>query len=114
MNRATCSNPIYAQAQITELVRGQTECLWEQIAPLVRRQNVELDLKKVERIDAAGIAELVSLYGCARDAGHCFMVSNASERVAGILRIVGLDHVLLSQNAMQQSQSGPLLESTAA
>jgi len=117
VNRANCntmSTTIYAQAQMAELVRGQTEYLREQIAPLVRRQSVELDLKKVERIDAAGIAALVSLYGCARDAGHCFIVSNASERVAGILRIVGLDRVLLSHNTTKRSQSGPLRESTAA
>jgi len=104
----------YAPAQMTELIRGQNERLLEQVTPLVRRQNVTLDLQSVERIDAAGIAALISLYGCARDAGHGFTVLNASPRVAGILSLVGLDRILLSQNAARESQSGPFYERPAA
>ena len=104
----------YAPAQMTELIRGQNESLLEQVMPLVRRQNVTLDLQSVERIDAAGIAALISLYGCARDVGHRFTVVNASPRVAGILTLVGLDRILLSQNAARGSQSGPFYQRSAA
>ena len=76
---------------------GCDKGLLEKLAPLVRRENVSLDLGRVERIDAAGIAALISLYGSARDAGHCFSVTNASARVAEILALVGLDRILLSQ-----------------
>jgi anti-anti-sigma factor len=101
-------------SQLTELVRGSEQCLLERVGPLVRTQCVSLDLGTVERIDAAGIAALISLYGSARDAGHRFTVSNASPRVAQILALVGLDRILLSQNAVQSSHCGPLLAHSAA
>jgi anti-anti-sigma factor len=110
----TMDTAISVPAQMSELIRGQNEQLIEQIAPLVRRRNVSLDLSQVERIDAAGIAALISLYGWSRDAGHCFTVSNASPRVAGILTLVGLDQVLLSHNTIEQSYSGPMIERPAA
>ena len=50
---------------MTELVRGNDHCLVAQLEPLVRQQNVTLDLHSVGRIDAAGIAALIALYGCA-------------------------------------------------
>jgi anti-anti-sigma factor len=82
-----------------ELIRGQEQLLVEQIGPLVRSQNVALDMRDVERIDAAGIAALISLYGCALKAGHRFSLINAPQRVAEILAIVGLDHILLASEA---------------
>ena len=91
---------------LTELVRGSEQRLLERVAPLVRRQCVTLDLGSVERIDAAGIAALISLYGSAREAGHLFTVSNASPRVAQILSLVGLERVLISQNAAQTAHCG--------
>jgi anti-anti-sigma factor len=105
---------VYAPEQMTELVRGPSEGLLQQVTPLVRRQNVTLDLKSVERIDAAGIAALISLYGVAQDAGHCFIVVNPSPRVAGMLTLVGLDRILLSQNVAYWPHSGPLCERPAA
>jgi anti-anti-sigma regulatory factor len=60
---------------------------------------VTLDLTHVERIDAAGIAALISLYWCADAAGNRFTVVNASAHVAEILALVGLDRILLSRNA---------------
>ena len=53
-----------------ELIRGKEQRLVERIAPLAREHNVWLDLCGVERIDAAGIAALISLYTCAHSAGH--------------------------------------------
>ena len=65
-----------------------------------------LDMSSVERIDAAGIAALISLYAGARDAGHCFTVVNPSPRVAEILALVGLERILVSQNMVVRSHSG--------
>ena len=45
-----------------QLVRGKDAVLLEHLGPLVRKCNVALDLSSVERIDAAGITALVSLY----------------------------------------------------
>src|ERR1035441_3620327 len=70
--------------KLTELVRGNDQRLLEQMRPLVRRQSVALDLASVQRIDAAGISALISLYTYARETGHSFTVSNASPRVAEI------------------------------
>jgi len=87
---------LIATSDLHELVRGQERALVDRLIPVVREQSVTLDLAHVERIDAAGIAALISLYGCARDAGHQFNVINASHRVAEILAIVGLDRILIS------------------
>lgn len=99
---------------MTELVRGNEQHLLELIRPLVRRQSVMLDLASIERIDAAGISALVSLYVIAREAGHSFTVCNASPRVAEILALVGLDRILLSAHAVQALQAELCLEWVAA
>ncbi|MDR3749847.1 MAG: STAS domain-containing protein [Terracidiphilus sp.] len=100
--------------ELTELVRGQEQRLLEQMMPQVRRQSVTLDLRSVERIDAAGIAALISLYCGARETGHSFDLCNVSQRVAEILALVGVDRILLSHNAVQIPHSGPRCELTAA
>lgn len=79
-----------------ELVRGQEAAFVERLMPVVRRDSVTLDLAQVERIDAAGIAALISLYGAAHDAGHQFNVCNANHHVKEVLTVVGLDRILLS------------------
>src|SRR5674476_476722 len=78
-------------SELTELVRGSDRRLIEEMEPLVRRQNVSLDLASVERIDAAGIAALISLYRMAHESGHGFSISKASARVEEMLTLVGLD-----------------------
>ncbi len=105
---------VTAAVDASELVRGSEQELIEQVTPLVRRQSVSLDLKNVQRIDAAGIAALITLYGSARDAGHRFCVANPSAHVAEILALVGLDHILVSQNTVESSHSGACLERSAA
>ena len=80
----------------TELVRGQEQALLNWLLPVVRRQSIVLDLRAVERIDAAGIAALISLYTGAHENGHEFRVERPSAQVAEILRLVGLDTVLLA------------------
>jgi anti-anti-sigma factor len=99
---------------LTELVRGSDRRLVERMTPLVRSRSVALDMGSVERIDAAGIAALISLYRSAREAGRSFAVIHASPRVAKVLAIVGLDRVLLSHNEKQNSHSGARLEKDAA
>jgi anti-anti-sigma regulatory factor len=80
-------------AEMTELVRGQERELLERLVPLVHSRSVTLDLSKVERIDAAGIAVLIRLYCLATEAGHCFTVSHATAHVAEILQLVGLERL---------------------
>ena len=82
-----------------EIVRGQEQCLIEIMEPVVRRQSVTLDLNQIQRIDAAGIAALISLYGTAHNAGHEFNIVNASHHVAEILALVGLDRILIAQDS---------------
>ncbi|MFZ0744800.1 MAG: STAS domain-containing protein [Terracidiphilus sp.] len=110
----TVETLLIAPGDMHELVRGQEQCLVERLGPVVRQQNVTLDLRHVERIDAAGIAALISLYGSAKSAGYEFTVSNAKPRVTEILRLVGLDHFLLSHNAGPCSQSEVCFERSAA
>lgn len=90
---------IVIEGKLHELVRGEEQRLVKELQPIVREQSVTLDMRHVERIDAAGIAVLISLYGEARMSGHEFAITNASHRVAEILELVGLDRILTSQNA---------------
>jgi anti-anti-sigma factor len=110
----TTETLLMAPGDLHELVRGQEQSVVERLAPVVREHNVLLDLAHVDRIDAAGIAALISLYGCAQKAGTEFAVTNASHRVAEILAIVGLDRILLSHRAAPALQSEPCLERSAA
>ncbi len=98
---------LIAPGELHELVRGEEHALVERLTPLVCRQNVTLDATHVERIDAAGIAALIALYGAAREAGKDFAIVNATARVAEILRLVGLDRILIAQDVVlpQQAES---------
>jgi|HubBroStandDraft_1064217.scaffolds.fasta_scaffold39951_2 anti-anti-sigma factor len=95
---------VMAACEVTELVRGQDRELVERMTPMVRKQSVALDLANVDRIDAAGIAALISLYGHARDAGHGFAVANPTTHVREILSLVGLDRILLSPEEVGRMQ----------
>lgn len=97
-----------------QLLRGQDECLVERVSPLVHEHDVTLDLCGVDRIDAAGIAALVTLYSSACESGHLFSVANVSPRVVQILAVVGLDRILLSHNAVQNSRCGSRAQRPAA
>ena len=100
--------------ELNELVRGCERHLVEEMTPVVRRQSVSLDMKSVQRIDAAGIAALISLYRIAREAGNCFSISNVAPHVAELLGLVGLDGILMPHSAKQRSRSGRRLAQTAA
>jgi len=102
------------RAEVIELVRGREKELLVWLTPLVRRQSVTLDLSRVQRIDAAGISALVSLYSSAQQAGHRFSVTHPSPRVAEVLALVGLERILIFHRAAWKSPSDPRLEQTAA
>jgi anti-anti-sigma factor len=99
MNETICCTelPPIAAGEITELVRGNDSALLERFMPLVRSQSVTLNLEAVKRIDAAGLAALITLYCTARESGHDFTIQNPSSHVAEILAVVGLDKLLVSQ-----------------
>jgi len=99
---------------ITELVRGNEKQLLERLGPLVRRQNVTLDLAQIARIDAAGLAALITLYCDACKAGYRFTIENPSHHVREILAIVGLDKLLVFENTGEVSYCGQQFQETAA
>jgi anti-anti-sigma factor len=114
----TSPNPMSAATvsagELTDLVRGNEQDLVARLTPLARRQSVTLDLSRVERIDAAGIAALITLHINAQAAGHRFAVSNLSPHVAEILALVGLEGILLSHNAIENSHCGLHFQRPAA
>jgi anti-anti-sigma regulatory factor len=90
---------IVEPAGITELVRGTEQRLIALFAPVVQRQSIALDFCRIERIDAAGIAALITLYNDALHAGHAFAVCNVNTHVAEILSLVGLASILIAKDA---------------
>jgi anti-anti-sigma factor len=87
--------PIAHVALNGELVRGTEEQIVEGLMPRVKQESVALDLSGVERIDAAGIAALITLYCTAIEAGTEFYVVSPSARVLDLLRLVGLESILV-------------------
>ncbi|HEX4758793.1 MAG TPA: STAS domain-containing protein [Terracidiphilus sp.] len=120
MTSTTCSEDMNTRVEtskaceLTELVRGSDRRLVEEMAPVVSREDLALDLRMVERIDAAGIAALISLYRLAEESGHGFSVFNVAPRVHELLALVGLDRVLVSHNAKTDSNTGSELAQNAA
>lgn len=105
---------VAAPAELTELVRGNEEELVARLAPVVREQSAALDMAQVRRIDAAGIAALISIYGLARNAGNSFSICNVTPHVAEILKLVGLDHILVAREVVQTMPLERCLECPAA
>lgn len=100
--------------ETAELVRGEEQALLERVLPLVRSGSVALDLDGVRRIDAAGIGALITLYREARAAGNRFTVCQAAPRVAGMLKRVGLEELLVSPGAAAPVSAVALLADAAA
>ncbi len=84
-----------------ELTRGHEQAFVERLAPRVRRQDFELDLARVERIDAAGLSALIKLYCDASNSGHRFTVARPRRHVHEILALVGLDRLLLGEQEVE-------------
>lgn len=107
MNGVMNSHPVTENSNsvvpegVNSLVRGAETDLLQQVLPLVRRQSVSLDLGRVERIDAAGIAALITLYRAACAAGRRFGVTNPRPHVREILILVGLDRFLMPEDPAQ-------------
>jgi anti-anti-sigma factor len=100
-NPALSSNsPVNAIATIVaidfELVRGTEAQVVSDLSPRVAVESVALNLAAVERIDAAGIAALITLYCTAVEAGTDFSVVSPSTHVLELLRIVGLEEILVA------------------
>lgn len=110
--RATA--PHLAESGFTELVRDNERLFLERMLPLVERQCVALDLHRVKRIDAAGVAALIRLYCAARKAGRSFTVSNPSPHVGEILSLLGLHRILESQNTDKLPYFSTRCEESAA
>mgnify|MGYP001605713366 CR=1 FL=1 len=105
---------IAAPADISELVRGNEARFLERLTPVVRERSTLLDLCHIRRIDAAGIAALISIYGVARSAGNTFHVFNVTAHVEEILKLVGLDHILVADENLQASIAESCVECPAA
>lgn len=99
---------------INNLVRGAEAGLLQQVLPLLRSRSVRLDLGSVERIDAAGIAALITLYRAACSAGRHFGVTNPKPHVREILTLVGLDRFLMTEGKAQGCSPEPELAQSAA
>ncbi len=84
--------------RMKELVRGQEQGFLDELAPVVVRESVALDFGSVERIDAAGLAALITLYTDACKAGHTLTVLQPSRHVREILQLVGLDRILIARS----------------
>jgi len=106
-NRASQS-PIATVALNCELVRGTEDLIVGELISRVKQESVALDLSKVERIDAAGIAALITLYCTAIEAGNQFYVVSPSARVLDMLRLVGLESILVPAGNSSNSQESKL------
>jgi len=96
-----------------ELVRGTEALVVEKLLPRVRQESVQLDLAAVERIDAAGIAALITLYCSAVEAGMDFSVVNPSPHVLELLCLVGLEPILVA-SSRQAGATRRCMERSAA
>ena len=99
---------------MSEIVRGSEATLVNEMGPVVSRQDLSLDLSSVERIDAAGIAALISLYKLGKESGHRFNVLNVAPRVYELLALVGLEAILISHNANITAEPGCRMAQNAA
>jgi anti-anti-sigma factor len=97
LNNSRFDSTTQTVSGVRQLVKGREHEILEELQPLVESGSVRLDLSLIGRIDAAGLAALVSLYCAACKAGHKFAVVNPSRHVARVLAIVGLDRILVTK-----------------
>lgn len=97
LNLASASNSLVSVVALDyELVRGTEAQIIDELMPRVKQESVTLNLAAVERIDAAGIAALITLYCSAVEAGTDFSVTDPSPHVMELLRLVGLEAILVA------------------
>jgi anti-anti-sigma factor len=96
-NHALSGNAIAEVIPVNyELVRGSETQALRELLPRVKQESIALNLSGVERIDAAGIATLITLYCSSVEAGRDFSVVAPSPHVLELLQIVGLDAILMA------------------
>ncbi|HVN92939.1 MAG TPA: STAS domain-containing protein [Terracidiphilus sp.] len=114
MNTSTVQSIRRITVQIKELVRGQEKQFVDELAPTVISESVALDFDAVERIDAAGLAALITLYTDACKAGHTLTVSRPRHHVREILQLVGIDKILVADAEPAVRMGGLCLQESAA
>ncbi len=96
-NSALTDSPIIVEIAVNyELVRGNEADVIRDLKPRIQHESVALNLAGVERMDAAGIAALITLYCAAVEAGTDFSVVSPSAHVLELLRLVGLESILVA------------------
>ena len=108
------SSRIHDLGEMTELVRGNEQRMLDRLMPLVRRESISLDLQSVTRIDAAGLAALITLYCEACKAGHRLTIVHPSRHVREILDLVGLDKILIARPGGTPCMENLQLQESAA
>jgi len=96
-----------------ELVRGTEAQIMRELLPRVKQESIALNLSAVERIDAAGIAALITLYCSSVQAGKDFSIVAPSPHVLELLKIVGLESILIA-GTHQTRHGQPCVECPAA
>jgi anti-anti-sigma factor len=114
MNDPRFPSAIHFVIDTAELVRGQEQQFLDELRPLVCEQNVTLDLRSVKRIDAAGLAALITLYCDACKAGLRFRIMNPSHHVAELLNLVRLDRLLVTRAEDEPARTRLELQESAA
>ncbi len=107
LNNSRHGSTIQFVSGVHELVKGREQEILGELQQLVESRSVRLDLSSIERIDAAGLAALVSLYCAACKAGYDFAVVDPSRQVGRILAIVGLDRILVTNAAGETLPQAP-------
>jgi len=109
MNVSLFSEPALTEPRLAsvirledELVRGCEVEMLAELMPRVKKESLALDLSGVDRIDAAGIAALIRLYCGSNAAGTEFSVVAPSTRVRTMLRMVGLETVLVADGTVRR------------
>jgi anti-anti-sigma factor len=87
-----------------ELVRGTEAQVIRELLPRVRQESIALNLSGVKRIDAAGIAALITLYCSSVAAGRDFSVIAPSPHVLELLQIVGLESILVAGSRLSSRE----------
>lgn len=114
MNADTIESVKNVVPRMKELVRGQEQRFLDELAPMIVRESVVLDFGSVERVDAAGLAALITLYTDACKAGHTLTVSQPSRHVREIFQLVGLDRILMARSEAAGDFASMQLQETAA
>lgn len=115
LNIPPASNSLAAVIDVNcELVRGTERQMIDALLPRVKQQSVTLNLARVERIDAAGISALITLYCSAVEAGKDFVVVEPTHHVLELLRLVGLESILISNSRPTGVARTPCLDRPAA